>query len=386
MSLANYRNPQFTGLSCFACGRAHDPARLQTVCDACGMPLRVDYDSRAARRWPDLRARGRPSLWRYREVLPICAARRDLARRGLDAALAGRATACGSRTSRATRPARSRRAAWRWRSRWRSVLGARALAAPSAGNAAGALAAYGAAARAAGAWWRCPTTRRAPFVAECGHYGAEVQLVRRHHRRRRQAGCASTARADAFDVSTLQASRIASRARRRWRTSCASSSTASCPTSSSTRPAAAPGLVGMWKAFDEMRELGWPRARRPRLRLRAGGRAARRWSAAFARAAREATEPWPNAQTRAYGLRVPVADRRHSSACARCARPAERRSPSKKRRFTRATRALAARTGLDICPEGGAAWAAYEQLLRTGFITPTDRVVLFNTGTGLKYR
>src|SRR5215831_10112915 len=61
------RNPRLTGLSCFACGRAHDPTVLQTVCDACGMPLRVDYDLA-----PGVldRLEG-ASLWRYRAVLPV---------------------------------------------------------------------------------------------------------------------------------------------------------------------------------------------------------------------------------------------------------------------------------------------------------------------------
>jgi threonine synthase len=52
----------------------------------------------------------------------------------------------------------------------------------------------------------------------------------------------------------------------------------------------------------------------------------------------------------------------------------------------RATRQLAARSGIDVCPEGGAAWAALATLRAQGVITPEERVVVFNTGTGLKYR
>jgi threonine synthase len=55
-------------------------------------------------------------------------------------------------------------------------------------------------------------------------------------------------------------------------------------------------------------------------------------------------------------------------------------------RIAEATRELAARTGIDICPEGGAAWAATVELRRSGWIAPTERTVVFNTGTGLKYR
>jgi threonine synthase len=51
-----------------------------------------------------------------------------------------------------------------------------------------------------------------------------------------------------------------------------------------------------------------------------------------------------------------------------------------------ATRKLAAQSGIDVCPEGGAAWAALEQLRASGFIRDADRVVVFNTGAGVKYR
>ena len=54
--------------------------------------------------------------------------------------------------------------------------------------------------------------------------------------------------------------------------------------------------------------------------------------------------------------------------------------------YPRATRELAAASGLDVCPEGGAAWEAYRRLAAAGWIRPGERVVVFNTGTGLKYR
>ena len=65
------RNPLWTGLRCFACDLAHDPKKLQGVCTACGMPLRVDYDLSALRRPAKELIDSDASLWRYRRVLPV---------------------------------------------------------------------------------------------------------------------------------------------------------------------------------------------------------------------------------------------------------------------------------------------------------------------------
>ena len=99
----------------------------------------------------------------------------------------------------------------------------------------------------------------------------------------------------------------------------------------------------------------------------------------------ERTEPWPNAHTRAYGLRVPsplggflcLGVLRESKGTAIAVMDEDADA---------ATRELASKTGIDVCPEGGAAWAALKQLRTQGFVSPDDKVVVFNTGTGLKYR
>jgi len=99
----------------------------------------------------------------------------------------------------------------------------------------------------------------------------------------------------------------------------------------------------------------------------------------------ERTEAWPNPRTRAYGLRVPaplggficVRALRESAGTAATVDEAE---------MERGTRELAALSGIDVCPEGGAAWAALADLRASGFVRPSDRVIVFNTGTGLKYR
>ena len=135
----------FAGLTCFSCGTPHDAGVLQTVCTRCGLPLRVDYHLRPGAL--DLTAvRGRaPSLWRYEEVLPIRASDAVTLTEGftpiveVDGVLVKdeARNPTGSFKARGVTLAVSLARA----------LGARALAAPSAGNAAGALAAYGAAAR-----------------------------------------------------------------------------------------------------------------------------------------------------------------------------------------------------------------------------------------------
>ena len=143
------------------------------------------------------------------------------------------------------------------------------------------------------------------------------------------------------------------------------------------------GLIGMWKAFDEMQQLGWIGAKRPRfVSVQAAGCAP--VVKAF-ETGKEKTETWPNPQTRAYGLRVPSP--LGGFLCVRALRETNGTAIAiPENDMEAATRELAALSGLDICPEGGAAWAALSRLRSTGFIKAEDEVVVFNTGTGLKYR
>jgi threonine synthase len=140
----------------------------------------------------------------------------------------------------------------------------------------------------------------------------------------------------------------------------------------------------MWKAFDEMESLGWiPRGQRPRfVSVQAAGCAP--VAKAFGDGS-ERTEAWPNPQTRAYGLRVPSPV--GGFLCLRALRDTRGTAVIVGEvEMARATESLAARSGIDVCPEGGAAWAALDQLRASGFVQASDTVVVFNTGTGLKYR
>ncbi len=142
------------------------------------------------------------------------------------------------------------------------------------------------------------------------------------------------------------------------------------------------GLIGMWKAFNEMAELGWIGSRRPRMvSVQASG------CAPIVRAfngGKDTAEPWQNAKTVASGLRVPqaVADflmlraLRESQGTALSVSDDEMLAE-----IPRVGRA----EGIFFCPEGAACVAALRQLTKQGWIKPSDEVVIFNTATGLKY-
>jgi len=97
------------------------------------------------------------------------------------------------------------------------------------------------------------------------------------------------------------------------------------------------------------------------------------------------TEPWSEPRTRAWGLRVPAP--LGGFLCLRALRATRGTAVAVEEvAIERGAAELAARSGIDVCPEGGAAWAALAQLRNSGFVRPDDTVVVFNTGAGLKYR
>jgi len=365
-------------IQCFACGAAHEATALQTVCRACGMPLRVDH-ALAPGLLPAPPLTGRPaSMWRYREVLPGAAD---------PVSLVEGWTPLLPVDDRVWVKDEARNPTGSFKARGMSAavtmarsLGARALAAPSAGNAAGALAAYGARAGLP-VVVAMPEDTPAPFIAECRHYGAEVHLV---------PGTISDAGRflrergprDAFDVSTLREPfRIEGKKTMAYEIveQIGVPDVIVYPTGGGT------GLIGMWKAFTEMRALGWLPAGVPTPRLVSVQAAGCAPVVRAFLAGRDATEPWPSPETRAYGLRVPAP--LGGFLCLRALRETGGTAVAvAEERIAPAAAALAARSGLDICPEGGAAWAALDDLRARGFLTPADRVVVFNTGTGLKYR
>src|SRR5437660_5173096 len=344
--------PNFAGLTCFSCGTPHDAAVLQTVCGRCGLPLRVVYRlGPRALALQTVRSRA-PSLWRYEEVLPIRAA---------DAVTLGEGFTPLVEVGGVLVKDEARNPTGSFKARGMSVavslakaLGARALAAPSAGNAAGALAAYGAAARLPVVVAMPDDTPRA-FVEECRWFGAEVHLVPGTIAEAGKWLKANGPR-EAFDVSTLKEPyRVEGKktmAYELFEQLGELPDVIVYPTGGGT------GLVGMWKAFGEMRALGWTE-KLPRLvSVQAEGCAP--VVAAF-RSGAAATQPWPDARTAAYGLRVPspiggflcLRALRETGGTAVAVPEAEIASSAAR---------LAGRSGVDVCPETGAAWAALERL------------------------
>jgi len=289
-----------SGVRCFTCGLAHDPWTLLTVCTRCGLPLRVDYDLSSIRLTLADVATRPPTLWRYRELLPLEAGDETTLAEGFTPLLPVEANVWVKDESR--NPTGS------FNARGMAVavsmakhLGAKALSAPSAGNAAGVLSTYGARAGLPVTVAMSDDTPK-PFFDECRLYGATIHDVKgniadagkflREHGPR-----------DSFDVSTLREPyRIEGKKTMAYEL--VGQFGGDVPDMVLYPTGGGTALVGMWKAFDEMEALGWiPKGRRPRLvSVQAAG------CAPVAKAFLEGsdrTEPWPDPQTHAYGLRVP---------------------------------------------------------------------------------
>ena len=259
-------------------------------------------------------------------------------------------------------------------------LGARKVAIPSAGNAAGAMAAYAAAAGLEAHIFMPRDVPHANFI-ECAAAGAKVTLVgglisdcaRIVNERKAAEGW--------FDVSTLKEPfRIEGKKTMGYEV--AEQLGWELPDAIFYPCGGGVGLIGMWKAFDEMETLGWIGPRRPKMiAVQAEGCApiVRAFESGAAH-----SEFFPNARTLASGLRVPKAlgdflvldaVRKSGGACI-----AVRDDD-----MLDAGVALAADEGIFPAPEGGACVAALSQLLASGFLKSDERVVIFNTGSGLKY-
>ncbi len=263
-------------------------------------------------------------------------------------------------------------------------LGVTTVAAPSAGNAAGAMSAYAAKAGMQAHVYIPNDTPRA-FIVECDYLGAHVTLVdgliHICGAEVRKLVEASDPSNPIFDLSTLKEPYRAEGKKTmgyeiaeqmEWRLP----DVVVYPTGGGT------GLVGMWKAFDEMERMGWIGGQRPKMvSVQAEGCAP--IATAFARGERFAEE-FLNAHTSASGLRVPkaIADFimldliRASGGTAITVTDEE---------MVLATRELSSKTGVFAAPEGGATLAAAQKLRDSGFIKASETVVLFNTGSGLKY-
>lgn len=379
-----------THLECGACGLRHEAQRLQNLCTECGKPLLVRYDlGRAAQSLTKESLTGRRAdLWRYREVLPV---ERDenivSLGEGWTPLLSAPklAASVGLRELFIKDESQNPTQSFKARGMTAAVsmaleLGARKLAVPSAGNAAGALAAYSARAGLESYIFMPRDTPRANVI-ECEQTGAHVTLMdglitdcgAEVARRKELEGW--------FDVSTLKEPyRIEGKKTLGYEL--AEQLDWELPDVIIYPTGGGTGLIGMWKAFDEMETMGWIGRKRPRMvTVQAAGCAP--IVRAFETGKRFADE-FPNATTCASGLRVPRAigdflildALRASGGTAVSVTDAE---------LIEATREIGASEGLFCAPEGAACLPALRKLKAAGEVKEEERVVLFNTGAGVKY-
>ena len=259
-------------------------------------------------------------------------------------------------------------------------LGITEVVIPTAGNAGGAMAAYAARGK-LGAHVFMPRDTASVFVNECRLYGADVTLVagvitdcgKIVGERKESEGW--------FDVSTLKEPyRLEGKKTMGYELAFQFGwelpDVILYPTGGGT------GLIGMWKAFDEMETLGWIGPKRPRMVVVQSSGCAPMVKAF--QEGKSSAEMWEGAQTFALGLRVPkavgdflilrIVQESRGTAVA----------VSDDAIFA-SMREMGAWEGILACPEGGATLAALKHLREIGWVYPDDRVVLFNTGTGLKY-
>jgi len=376
-------------LECARCRKHLELGRVHNLCD-CGSPLLVRYqlagiDGSALRH----RLASRPAnLWRYRELLPVTR-ESSIASLGEGFTPLLHARRLGEELGlpnlymkdEGVNPTGS------FKARGQSVaismareLGLRKVAVPSAGNAGGAMAAYAAV---AGMQALVYMPEGTPVVnrLECALLGAEVVLVPGSIKECGHALRQRIEREGWFDMSTLKEPyRVEGKKTMAYEV--VEQLGDKVPDAMIYPTGGGTGLVGMWKAFDEMEELGWIGRKRPRLVAVQATGCAPIVRAYAARA--EHAEEWLNPQTIASGLRVPsaVGDFLILRALRESQGVAIAVSDDA---MLDGVRHLAETEGLVTAPEGGATLAALERLLEEGFLAGDDTVVLFLTGSGYKY-
>ena len=386
-----YRNSFLTHLECSYCGRPEDATRLQTVCPACGKVLFARYDLAAARQgFPREAIDGREaSMWRYREVMPVVDPQHIVTLGEgmtplLPAPRLGQELGCSQLLVKeeGLNPTGTFKARGLSAAVSRALeLGARALAIPTAGNAGGALAAY--AARAGlPAYVFMPEDAPDSNKLECVLHGARLHLVKGLINDAGKLVREGTPRFGWFDVSTLKEPYRAE-GKKTMGYELAEQLGWSLPDAILYPTGGGTGIVGMWKAFDEMERLGWIDRRRPKMiSVQAEGCAP--IVRAFQQGERHAA-PWQNAHTVAAGMRVPLAigDYLMLDAIRQSGGTAIAVSDQA---LLADMLSLARTEGISAGPEGAATLAALRTLIDQGLLRRDERIVLFNTGGAGKYQ
>lgn len=387
-----------TTLKCAACGHLHAVDSPQNVCVRCARPLLAEYplDDLAARFTPEeVRSRRERSLWKFAEVLPVDRAEEAVSMgEGLTPLVSVRGRGPLAEFRRLFVKDESFNPTGSFKARGMSAaitrakaLGIRTIVLPSAGNAGGAAASY-----AARAGMRCvvfmPVDTPGSNIVEATVAGAEVVLVKGLINDCGKLVRQACERFGWFDLSTLKEPfRVEGKKTMGYELAFDFAEDGAngrlrlpdvifYPTGGGT------GLIGMWKAFDEMERLGWIDRRRPRMvAVQAEN------CAPIVRAFQQGlphAEVFPNASTVASGLRVPAAIGDFLMLQAIRASKGTAIAVSD-RDLLAGTVEMSQALGNFVCPEAGAVWTAARRLADERWIEPDEIIVLFNTGTGLKY-
>ena len=377
-------------LECSQCGRRYDAGVVRGLCETCQRPLLARYDLDAAGQAIKPSPSRSRDVWRFHELQPVQDARFrfSLNEGGTPLVTADRLAKAievppgtlfikdespnptGSFKARGMAVAVSRAV----------ELGAKSLSAPSAGNAACALAAYAAKAGVE-AHVYMPRDVPASFVAQCHAFGAHVHLIDGLITDCGRASIEDAAKYGRFDLSTLKEP-YRLEGKKTLGYELAEQMDWTLPDVIVYPTGGGTGLVGVWKAFEEMEAMGWIDSERPRMvSVQSSG------CAPIVRAFESKEETatlWENAATVADGLRVPAAVGdilmlqaiRESKGSAIAVSDDE---------LLKGATMIARAEGIFAAPEGGATLAAFIELRKNGSIRDGERTVLFNTGSGLSY-
>lgn len=380
----------FTHLECGYCSKVFDKNKIWNLCPDCGKPLLARYDIESAKKSfkkESLVSREK-TLWRYYEMLPVNEKKYQLSLgEGFTPLI--KAERLGHEISlknlfikeEGLNPTTSFKARGLCVAISKAYeLGIKEVSIPSAGNAAGAMSAY---ASLAGmkSFVFMPKDVPEPFIAECTALGAEVTLVDGLITDCGKLAAEGVKKFGRFDVSTLKEPyRIEGKKTMGYEI--AEQLNWNLPDVIIYPTGGGTGLVGMWKAFDEMEKLGWIGSKRPRMvSVQSDGCAP--MVKAF-NEGKEFAEMWSGAKTVADGLRVPAAIGdflilraiRESNGTAVAVTDEE---------LIESAKQIGSTTGIFASPEGGATLAALKKLKADNWIKENETVVLFNTGSGHKY-
>lgn len=377
-------------LECSKCGNKLEAERRWNLCSVCGKPLVVLYDLKKIRKAvkrEDL-VRRPSNLWRYKEMLPLKNTSNILSLgEGYTPLIHAQRLGETLDFYNLYIKDESQNPTGSFKDRGMAVavarareLGAEELSVPSAGNAAVSMSAYAALAGMK-SYVYLPKDIPKTFVVECIARGAKVKLVDGYITQCGQQAAQDVAQHGRFDMSTLKEPyRIEGKKTMGFELAEQLGWTLPdviiYPTGGGT------GLIGMWKAFEELKNLGWIKSKLPRMvTVQAKGCAP--IVRAF-NAGKESATPWRDVETIADGLRVPAAI--GDFLILRTLKESKGTAISvSDDAMLEAIMEIGAAEGIFCCPEGAATLVAFKYLRQQDWIRESEKVVLFNTANGLKY-